>query len=322
MAKYRPPPFEPEPDRPVDFPFSEFDLALEAAVHHLRSQRIRHAARNAFVHIRKAWTLHPIDSEMSLFCAITAEEEAATALIRALRLRKYPGASLLQPRSHAHKSAIWPVIAAVREGMRERKIIAPELGLSTKGPPRVELSVDFDKLVGAGKGNARAVLKEPLELVIRSDKGGPMKVETFASELDKLAKAAGADGIQGHIFAEANLRNRVLYASGAGVPAVTFHDDALKVRAFRVTAILIVVVAVLQTMRIQSFVVQCLEGLLVALELSAGLGYDYPESADDGRPFLQFTQQPDGWMKPSVVARDRIQTHWGLRWSAWPGSWT
>jgi len=47
--------------------------------------RIPHCLNSAYHHLRRSWTLQPIDSEMSLFRAITADEEAATVLTLALK---------------------------------------------------------------------------------------------------------------------------------------------------------------------------------------------------------------------------------------------
>lgn len=76
-------------------PFEDIHLRIEEAIEKLKVPRIRHACRNAFNHLRKAWVLHPIDAEMSSFRAITAEEEAAAAVIRALRHKHYPNAEKL-----------------------------------------------------------------------------------------------------------------------------------------------------------------------------------------------------------------------------------
>lgn len=48
-----------------------------------------------------------------MFRAITAEEEAATALMFALKLRGYPRSNRLKPRDHGQKSAWTPLIEAI-----------------------------------------------------------------------------------------------------------------------------------------------------------------------------------------------------------------
>lgn len=104
-------------------------LRLEEAIEKINPPRVRHACRSALNHLRKAWTLHPIDAEMSLFRAITAEEEAATAVIRALNVRKHPNAERLKERQHQHKAAIWPFITAIADKFAEKNIAMPTMFL-------------------------------------------------------------------------------------------------------------------------------------------------------------------------------------------------
>lgn len=90
--------------RPAELPMSENNLAVESNTLRLRG-KIKHCTRNAYVNLRKSWTLHPVDSEMYLFRAITAEEEAATGLMLALKQMHYPNAEQLNPRNHTHKAS-------------------------------------------------------------------------------------------------------------------------------------------------------------------------------------------------------------------------
>jgi hypothetical protein len=73
----------------------------------------RAAAAHALRHIRRAWRLRSVDREMAVFRAITAEEEAATALIRSLRRIGYIGAKVLDERNHQIKAGVWPMILAI-----------------------------------------------------------------------------------------------------------------------------------------------------------------------------------------------------------------
>jgi hypothetical protein len=53
----------------------------------------QYAARNAVRHLDKAGEIAEIDPMMAAFRAITAEEEAATAVFHALRRQGYPASS-------------------------------------------------------------------------------------------------------------------------------------------------------------------------------------------------------------------------------------
>lgn len=84
---------------------------------------VRMRAQSSLEGFDRAFTLFEIDREMSSFRAITAEEEAAAALFRALQVRKYPGSDRLDLKRHDHKAALWPVLDAARmaigEGFRD-----------------------------------------------------------------------------------------------------------------------------------------------------------------------------------------------------------
>ncbi len=279
-------------DRSTELPMSDHHHALEEAVAKIEPPRVRHPSRHAFVHLKKAWQLHPVDAEMSLFRAITAEEEAATALIRALKAQKYPGSEHLNDRQHPHKAAIWPFLDTVRNFLHEKNVLEPRISLVMKERPRVELSVDIGTRTGLDEP-LFATPDEPLNFVMRSDQNGPFEVHTFEKELQTLAEGKGALNILKHIQSEANLRNRVLYASEGGIPNVAFQDTLLQTRLMRVTAILTITIAVMQTPAHQLFILQCLEGLLRALGKFDGSLYDYPSP----QPGLGVVEQPDGSMK-------------------------
>lgn len=50
---------------------------------------------------------------MAIFRAITAEEEAATGLLRALQARGYADSREIQPRDHLQKAAVYPYLRAI-----------------------------------------------------------------------------------------------------------------------------------------------------------------------------------------------------------------
>src|SRR5437762_14165480 len=73
----------------------------------------RPAAKSAVRHIDKAYALADLDPDMAAFRAITAEEEAGTALFHSLKRHRYPGSAVLKPRDHLHKNAVAPFCTAV-----------------------------------------------------------------------------------------------------------------------------------------------------------------------------------------------------------------
>lgn len=307
------PPFIPDPDRPAEIPLDDLHLRLEEAIEKLNPPRIRHACRSALNHLRKAWTLHPIDSEMSLFRAITAEEEAATAVIRALNVRKYPNAERLKERQHQHKAAIWPFITAIADKLAEKNISMPTLSLRVEGEPRIELSIDI-----AGQAGLDQPLwgtpDEPFNWTFWSDRTGPFKPHDFSEELAALASEKGTRDIEAYIADEANLRNQLLYASDLGIPSVAFADSLLFGRRQRVTVMLVITIAILQTRTHQLFLVQCLDALLRTITRFDGEPLNIP-AADLMVPRLEMAEQVDGSMKALIV---RPVTGYGFRYSILP----
>lgn len=74
------PPFIPDLDRPAKLPRDALHLRLEEAIKKLNPPRVRYACRNALNHLRKAWTLHPIDADNVLGLAMHLADGANAAL--------------------------------------------------------------------------------------------------------------------------------------------------------------------------------------------------------------------------------------------------
>ena len=289
------PPFVPGSDRPVEMPFDPFHLGIEEAVEKLKVPRIRHACRSAFTHLRKSWILHPVDAEMSAFRAITAEEEAAVAVIRALRHQKYPNADSLNDRNHTHKSSLWAFITAVNDKMVEKRIAAPNLSIRLEGDPRIELSVDLGSQAGLDH-RLWGTPDEPFNFVMSSDRTGSLKPHDFSEELHSLAIGKGSSNIEAFVKAEANSRNQLLYASDQGMPSVQFEDAYLLGRRQRVVVLVVLTIAIMQTAAHQLFLVQCLNALLRAVQRFDGDLVELPK-IDNRAPRLEMTEQEDGTMK-------------------------
>lgn len=290
MTKRKPQPFVAPPDRPDTLPMGLELQTLADAVERIGPARARHSGRNAFNHLHKAWKLHPIDSEMSLFCALTAEEEAASALILALRQQRYPGAKLLDPQSHMHKGAIWPIIEAIARGHTDKGLPPPVISVSRKGRALVSVKIDIGPMIGHD-GPYWAHSPDPFHFVLRSDENGPFETHRWTKELGQISGAE--QSIIDHIRTEANIRNRLLYATDKGMPGVEFPDASILLRLERVKWIMIAVIGILQTKTKQLLVVQALEALLMALRKFKGEGYEFPGFEGEIQ-YLSIKQQPDG----------------------------
>ena len=236
---------------------------------------------------------------MSLFRAITAEEEAATALIRALQVRRYPNADRLNDRWHPHKASIWPFVIAINDKLVEKNIPLPQVALQVEGEPRIVLSVDI-----AGQAGLSAPLwgtpDEPFNWSLWSDRTGPFKPHDFSEELEALASRKGQKSITAYVTAEANRRNQLLYASDQGIPAVFFADSLLLDRRMRVTVLLTLTIAVMQTRSHQLFFVQCLDALLRVVQNFNGEPVNIP-AIDRSVPRLELAEQADGTMRAAII---------------------
>lgn len=300
-----------ETERATEFPFAEWLLGVEDAGNRLTG-RVRHCSRSAFVHLRKAWRLHGVDDEMSMFRAITAEEEAATALIQALKARRYAGADRLRPWKHEHKTAFWPLVEAVNRILVASGMPTPKIALARRGMPKVALKLD----IAAMTGSAEPLWGEPdhpLNFLLRSGHASEPLIHMFEAEFQELASERGAGSLKLHVEREANTRNRLLYADDQGYPTVTFYDDLLVERARRVGILILLTIIVMQTPEHQLFVTQCLEALLRALASLGDTQFDYTAAlAPIGRQLLAIHRQADGTIKASIRRPVAIGGHWGV----------
>ena len=270
-------------------------------IERLNPPRIRHAARSAFIHLKRAWRLHPIDSEMAMFRTITSEEEAASALILALHQQKYPNSRHLNPRRHDHKAAIWPFLQAIIHGFHEKGVPAPRLSIATEGTPRLELSIDIAAIAGLGQPLWMSP-DHPFNFVMRSDEKGPFEVHRWERELFAIAVKNGSSQIHAHINKESNLRNRIIYSSNEGVPAIRFSDSIIISRLKRVTVLLIITIEILQTRYHQLFVIQAIEALLHAMKSFKGAGYDFPANRPPSdRTYIRITEHLNDIMKIEII---------------------
>lgn len=260
----------------AQLPLTDRQRTVERCVEKLAG-RPKHCGRSAFSHLRKAWRLYDVDLEMSAFRAITAEEEAATALILALKVQRYPGAEALDHRRHDHKAGVAPFLEVVAKAIGVMEFARPKVRLdSLSARPRLDVLFSPATLTLSTDPTLRVRLDEPFNFVAREGPyGHPGEVMKFAKELEALASSKGAGKIHELIRVEANLRNRLLYAQDGGIPSVTFARTMILKKLHRVCVILQIVIGILQTPTRQLFAVQCLEAYLAALSKIPPDGFDF-----------------------------------------------
>ncbi|MBO9168420.1 hypothetical protein [Rhizobium sp. L245/93] len=302
--------YGPSIDRAGELPWEEKHEVAEEAINKLGG-RVRHCFRNAFVHLRRSWRLHPIDSEMSLFRAITAEEEAATALLLALKQRKYPGAEKLKPWEHAHKAAASPFLDAVGNLLADTGVPPPRLLINRGKRPMLSLSVNVAALTGAASPSF-AVVDHPFNYVLTV--GDEKSAHMFDAQLQELATSRNETSIQKLVQNEANLRNMLLYASDGGIPEVSFNDSLILKKRDRVYRLAMLTIGILQTKQHQLFATQCLRAYLAILGHSLSDHIDVQKLKTPQGHHMTIAQQPDGTYVQSsgyrVTSDAKISASW------------
>lgn len=226
------------------------------------------AAFNAVRHLNRAWMIREADPVMAIFRSITAEEESASAVYRAMQRLGYPGSKYLNPRNHVHKNALFPFCAAVYRTLTE---------LPT-GP--VDTSTYFDRSLSPARVKVRVTIThpetgevlcfeptEPLHFNIsETDANGAEHPADFGRHLQAMAAANKFTSIIDYLRDRANLRNRLLYAAEAGYPSISGDTNEELVRYQKRTfANLGVFLAIDQYPSHQSFAQQALQAFLAFL---------------------------------------------------------
>lgn len=291
--------------RDTEYPFTAWDLEVAKAFAKLKG-RPRHCGFNALRGLRRAWEIAPIDPEMAVFRGITAEEEAATALMFALQRQRYPGASKLDPRSHVHKAGWSPFLRTVESVMAESSFPAPRYRIDAEAnPPRLDVFLPSEEL-GLEPGHL-ASPDEPLHCVMRTGRTdqGTGRVMDFQVELQRRAEAGGKQDILALIREEANLRNFLLYASDNGFTVVERPDDFLIRRRRPVMLLLTLTVAILQTPTHQLLAVQVVEGYLRAIGRVPSNLFDYEAAIEPAADFTIEVLKVAGGRPQGRIIRSR-----------------
>lgn len=304
------PMYGPSPDRSSELPWEDHHVIAEESANKLGG-RIKHCLRSAFDHLRRSWTLHPIDSEMSLFRAITAEEEAATALMRAMKQRQYPGSEKLNPWEHRHKAAVSPFLDAVGNLLAETGMPPPRLSINRGDRPMLSISLDLGALTGKVTGEFAAV-DHPFNYMLRMNH--EEKAYMFEAQLQQLASSRGEASIRQLVQNEANLRNRLLYATDQGIAEVRFNDSVILRKRDRVYRLALLTIGILQTKQHQLFAVQCLQAYCAVIgqivqDLIPAKSLSQPQGF-----YMSVAQQPDGTYLQTTLYRISADIKISSRW--------
>lgn len=178
----------------------------------------RHCAKHALLHLDRAWKLKKRDPEMAVFRAITAEEEAATAIFASLLQLGYSRAKKLNFRKHTHKQALYPFLQAVASFLAETQHSLPPLRRRiTKRGNRKVLLIDlvFDGAIGTPE--------PPLNLTVRDLPSRDLV--SFTRHIEQVAGVQGSTKVRKFLEQRASFRNQLLYADASGIPRVDGETD-------------------------------------------------------------------------------------------------
>lgn len=219
---------------------------------------VRFRLLNSLEHFDRALALLDRDLEIASFRAITGEEEAATALIRAIQLRGYPRAKEFNSRDHQHKAA---VIACVMAIATEVAPILSEFQLRFGFERmRVDLKIPLSNFNVVGGEHYAIQPVEPLDLISRTNESAEGKA--FDRALEHFATQSNFNSIKNMVSAQANARNRLLYASDSSLPRSKATRDNIENRKKRAMILLVLSVMVLQARKHQGLVRQAMSAFL------------------------------------------------------------
>jgi ubiquitin len=219
---------------------------------------VRYRAENSLDGFSRAKTLLDIDREMASFRAITAGEEAASALVRSLQIREYPGAQYIDLKRHTHKAAVPFFLRAVQHQLAKDRDVKITVTLEAD-PPKLTVALPIKELVTlpAEMADLHLQFSDPLGMV--GTQAGIDASNFFDAAVRKVAGSRKVDKL---IASEANSRNQILYAHDSGLPVSQVTLQSIESRERSACLCIILAVAVLQVNHHQEFALQCLKGFL------------------------------------------------------------
>ena len=204
----------------------EFDKELFACINDNAKGQSKHCVRNAIHNLERAWKLREIDPEMAMFRAITAEEEAATAIFLVLKEQGYENADRIKFKKHSYKQALEPFLRSIGK-FADKWSKEPGFPFSEKYVLSLEGQNREKKLSISFNYQERMITCiPPLGFSIKLND----KQYYFEKELLEITSGMTRGDIMKHVERIANKRNELLYAQSNGIPNVSNIDGFLKKR--------------------------------------------------------------------------------------------
>ena len=220
----------------------------------------RHCFRSAIDHLRRAMLIEQVDPAMAIFRGITAEEEAASGLMHAFIERRYPNADLLKTQRHVQKHAVTPFLRSLLLQLEEIKLDGvSDVRLAFREVGSAERLVVALLLDGEGESQAVRPVP-PLNLSLSGTNG---RFPDLSRNIRTVLEGTGYTNALSFVQAQANLRNRILYAAPDGYPQIEdLKPEYLRECSTRVLTILRTALLILPYKDIQPFTAQALDAFL------------------------------------------------------------
>lgn len=246
-------------------PLSSFQKKCVALMNAAPRTHATHCFRSALHHLEQAGALREVDPAMAIFRAITAEEEAASGVMRCLVEMKYPGADALNPHDHVHKHAVFPFMQVLQlffgqtlsNHFTNYNLHIKEEDGATRLTLALNVTIDGDAQL--------AYPIPPLNFGVKNPDTG--EAPDYSFQINQLVAAKGKATVKAFLKNEANLRNEILYAGPDGYPTITSLDVGFLIeRRTRVLAMINLYLLVFPYQEHQPFVAQALASFVKILQ--------------------------------------------------------
>ncbi len=307
---------ESSPSSPDQLVLTEFQASVERCVGML-SGRLKHCGRSAFRHLRRSWLLKSSMPELAAFSMVTAEEEACTAIILALKARGYPGAQKLNHRSHSHKLSIVPFLKSAAEVFAHMNVASPTISISedeSEQTFKLLLRLDARKL-GIGDDERPYLYPDPPLNFAISDQNGPMD---FGRVFSEFVSGKGYNDVLKYISDESNLRNRLLYAADGGIAHVEFPERFFLLRTDRVVNLFVILLMIVQTSEEQLIISQFLDALLRIHQKLKISQFSYSNDGEGRQIQVKWEGDAPPIVTHVIRKNVRFRYYWQPHWFASP----
>ena len=203
---------------------------------------IRFRLTNSLDHFEKAERLIISDREMASFRAITGEEEAATCVMLALKLRGYEHSEQFRPRNHVDKAAVLATLIALAPSVVP--ILSEFQLVFDFEKSRIDLKVPLSNFDVKGGDKLAVQPVEPLDLTF--NKSGVSQDNAFDDAFDNFKGNSGHQSLLAAIREQANARNTLLYASDSGLPRSRATTETITSRMVKAQTLLVITIMILQ----------------------------------------------------------------------------